>query len=431
MDPQTAATSANPHLPWERSYADAINYSRSIDKPPKYFNEANLLKLIPDYAYGDHYDWRFFRGVITSDSRKSASLHRLVKNYLNFARQTEFRTWIAHGLLLLWYWNGIAFPWDQDVDVQMPIADLHSMCRRYNQLMVVENVGDNEGNFDGFGRYFVDCGSSITHRNRGNGNNGIDARFIDVDLGQYVDITGLAVSNDKMPDDLYQHATSDQRRMGNYDRNKAMTVYNCRNDHFVMLHELLPLVPAVIENQVGYIPHDVVQPLFQEYGLNSLTNVVHYNYRFLPELRIWELKAILRDYLKQPEKWLDDHPITLPPEWDTVNASRHIDFDDDRAWDNDFAGLTNVDVAQLLKHPAVFRKQYKLRWFTRYNQGEVDRVINFRYAEQLMAVHNLINSEPKLGLGLEPDYSMTQLVKDGDDYKDRVAQMVGLAAEMG
>ncbi|CAN3372753.1 hypothetical protein DIURU_004758 [Diutina rugosa] len=431
VNPKAALESIDNSLPWESAYADAIDFSLSVDKPPKYFNEANILKSVTDYAFGDHYDWRFFKGIITSDIRKSASLHRLIKNYLNFARQTELRTWIAHGSLLAWYWNGIAFPWDQDVDVQMPIADLHSMCRRYNQSVVVENVGDNKGNFDGFGRYFLDCGSSITHRNKGNGLNGIDARFIDVDSGQYVDITGLAVSEDKMPADLYQYADSEQRRMSSFDRNKAMTVYNCRNDHFVMLHELSPLVPAVIENQVGYIPHDVVQPLLQEYGLKSVTNVVHHNYRYSPELRIWELKSLLRDYLKNPEKWLDDHPIKLGPDWDTVNASRNINFDDDHAWDNDFDGLTNIDVAQLLKHPSVFRKQYKSRWFTRYNQGEVDRVINFRYAEQLMAVHELIKSEPALGSGLEPDYSMTQLIKDGDDYAERVNQMVGLAAAMG
>ena len=115
---------------------------------------------------GEHYDWRFFNGITIGKDEQFIILHRLIKNYLNFARENGIITWIAHGSLLSWYWNGIAFPWDTDIDVQMPISELYKLGRYFNQSLVIENVGDSYNEFDGMGRYFIDVGSSITHRKK-------------------------------------------------------------------------------------------------------------------------------------------------------------------------------------------------------------------------------------------------------------------------
>ena len=71
--------------------------------------------------------------------------------------------------------------------------DLHKLSLQFNQTIVVEDPED------GFGRYFLDIGSFITLREKGNGNNNIDARFIDIDTGLYIDITALALSNSETP----------------------------------------------------------------------------------------------------------------------------------------------------------------------------------------------------------------------------------------
>lgn len=52
---------------------------------------------------------------------QSLTLHRLIRTWLSFTRKTGITTWIAHGSLLSWYWNGIAFPWDNDIDVQVQL----------------------------------------------------------------------------------------------------------------------------------------------------------------------------------------------------------------------------------------------------------------------------------------------------------------------
>ncbi|QEL61594.1 hypothetical protein CJJ09_003741 [Candidozyma auris] len=188
----------------EKSYLESLLDSNSTDSPVKYFDEAKLVNSDKSKVFGEHHDWRFFDGLTINTDKQTLVLHRLIKNYLQFCRSHGLVTWIAHGSLLSWYWNGMAFPWDSDTDAQMPISDLHRLAREFNQSLVIENVGvdDAAGDksaFNGMSSFFIDVGSSITHRDRGNGMNNIDARFIDVATGLYVDITALSVSNESAP----------------------------------------------------------------------------------------------------------------------------------------------------------------------------------------------------------------------------------------
>ena len=34
-----------------------------------------------------------------------------------------------HGPLLSWYWNGLLFPYDNDIDIQMPIDELVNLAK--------------------------------------------------------------------------------------------------------------------------------------------------------------------------------------------------------------------------------------------------------------------------------------------------------------
>lgn len=134
----------------EKNYLDSIRFSLAKqDSPPKYFAEARIF----DTAIGDHYDWRFFGGIKLFSFEQNAALHRMTRAWLSFCRKQGITTWMAHGSLLSWYWNGIAFPWDNDIDVQVPVMDLHKLGLYFNQSLIVEDAND------GFGRYFLDCGS--------------------------------------------------------------------------------------------------------------------------------------------------------------------------------------------------------------------------------------------------------------------------------
>jgi len=52
-----------------------------------------------------HYDARYFHGVVSDDERNSTQLH-MIHAYLNFFNEKGLDTWIAHGTLLGWWWNG-------------------------------------------------------------------------------------------------------------------------------------------------------------------------------------------------------------------------------------------------------------------------------------------------------------------------------------
>ncbi|KAL8965471.1 MAG: hypothetical protein Q9183_003836, partial [Haloplaca sp. 2 TL-2023] len=66
---------------------------------PKYFHEPGGSEL------GNHYDSRFEHGIQEYADRKITQLHML-RAYLTFFHENRLETWLAHGTLLGWWWNG-------------------------------------------------------------------------------------------------------------------------------------------------------------------------------------------------------------------------------------------------------------------------------------------------------------------------------------
>lgn len=52
-----------------------------------------------------HYDRRYFKGIV-SDAERTETQHHMVRAYFGFFREKGLDTWIAHGTLLGWWWNG-------------------------------------------------------------------------------------------------------------------------------------------------------------------------------------------------------------------------------------------------------------------------------------------------------------------------------------
>ncbi|EGW33227.1 uncharacterized protein SPAPADRAFT_60563 [Spathaspora passalidarum NRRL Y-27907] len=182
------------------------------------------------------------------------------------------------------------FPWDGDVDVQMPIADLHKLAQLFNQSVVVD-FGNDMDNLR-YGRFFVDVTSSISHRDKGNGRNNIDARFIDMDSGLYVDITGLAISETKAPDRYDGGLRNSKLERSRKDvteaqRNAHLKVYNCRNKHFTRLDELSPLKLTLVEGEFAYVPEQFTTILVDEYQTKSLSVRDYRQMAFMSNLRNW------------------------------------------------------------------------------------------------------------------------------------------------
>ena len=69
----------------------------------KYFNEPHGRAL-------QHYDVRYFRGRISAEQR-AVTLSQLIVAFLDIMESEGIVTWLAHGTLMGWYWNGHPLPW--------------------------------------------------------------------------------------------------------------------------------------------------------------------------------------------------------------------------------------------------------------------------------------------------------------------------------
>ena len=65
----------------------------------KYFHEPGGSSL------GNHYDSRYYHGIDTYENKRDTQLHML-RAYFAFFAETSMETWLAHGTLLGWWWNG-------------------------------------------------------------------------------------------------------------------------------------------------------------------------------------------------------------------------------------------------------------------------------------------------------------------------------------
>lgn len=226
---------------------------KHIVKSGKHFSEAWVNG--DTKGAGVHFDWRFFREFKTVE-QKQETLHRMLRAWLDFTDREGIITWLAHGTLLGWYWNGMSMPWDFDGDVQMPIREFDRFARLYNQTLVVQSLED------GGGRYYVDVGPTYVERLRGNGKNVIDARFIDVDTGMYIDITGLAYA-------------------------EQQEKFHCKNWHRYTLEDVSPLRRTLFEGKPAYVPRNFQKILNFEYKKNPLHNDRFQGAFFSKHMRLW------------------------------------------------------------------------------------------------------------------------------------------------
>lgn len=332
----------------ESNYFSSLALSLRTETVPKYFNEARLVRSVRNWGLGSHYDWRFYKGLINFSDTQLPVLHGLLTAWLRFTAANGLTTWVAHGLLLLWYWNGMVFPWDADIDVQMPVKDLHRLAQNFNQTVVVD-FGDNpaisskasddtsSGVNMRHGRYFVDCATWISHRRMENGLNFIDARFIDLDSGLYIDITGLAISN-TMSEERYDlqlpkeyarkyhfRNTKTNKHMRSpdekeFERNTEMGLVNCRNNHFVQVSQLSPLTLTYVEGVPAYVPRDFSGMLQAEYGSSSIGTNKYRSYAFLPRLRLWQDTRVVRKHIKK-EKAGDKKEVDMGSDAGTASST--------------------------------------------------------------------------------------------------------------
>ncbi|EGV64664.1 hypothetical protein PSN45_005003 [Yamadazyma tenuis] len=321
-------------------------YSVPLKDETTYYKLATLLKVDGNKDAGWHYEWRFFNGGLRYlkdgwtqtqlEIREQIILDRLLRNWFRFAEEKGIISWIAHGPLLSWYWDGLMFPYDIDIDIQMPSAELNRLSKHYNMTLVIEDVND------GFGKYLIDCATFLQHRDMAPKDNHIDARFIDVDTGTYIDITGLGKNEESPPQEF-----------NSYIRNKnakgdSVNLYSDRRKHWLTFESISPLRYSMIGGVPVYVPNDIMSMLNHEYPKGT-TSYQFEDYFYVPILRLW----LKRDRL---QVLLDDKGLK------DINLDQMTEF---------LKGLTVDDKVKLLEtHDSVLIEYYLTHKHTQLHEIE-------------------------------------------------------------
>lgn len=276
----------------EQMYYNSLKYCSNFEKQEDektYFKMATIKQEAKnrDKEWGWHYDWRFFNGALNYDKsgwsekelnyRANVILDRLLRAWNRFAEEKGIISWLMHGPLLSWYWNGLMFPFDLDIDIQMPMSELVRLAKDYNQTLVIEDP------LEGYGKFLIDVGTFIHNRDISTKSNHIDARFLDVDSGIYIDITALANSKANPPEEYNDKSLVDIEKAKDDDKAE---LYNDRRKHFYKLEELSPLRYSMIEGVPVFVPSAITNRLKFEYS-KGLTALEYNGWYFVEKLNLW------------------------------------------------------------------------------------------------------------------------------------------------
>lgn len=270
---------------------DFLQYANKIvDSADRFFK---YPWIITDVVSGrsHHLAYPFFKKFI-SDRERQSVIHHMVRAWFQFAEANGFASWINYGSLLGWAYNGVNMPWDTDIDIQLPIAQIDRLGQEFNRTLVMENP--RFGN----AKYMLEV--APTYIRQGNGRNFIDARFIDINSGLYIDISALSHSTSIPPPEFYEQFNSKDEVA------KAMPVH-CKNWNWHTLDELLPIRHTYFEGASVYIPHNISSILDRKYGHASYTTKLHFlSHNYQKDIQMWVPDRICERPPNVPSRFVDE-----------------------------------------------------------------------------------------------------------------------------
>ena len=188
-------------------------------------------------------------------------------------------------------------PWDWDIDTQVSLPSLKYLGQHFNGS--IYDYSSAESNPDQVPvverQYLLDVNPAIVERDRGNGDNVIDARWIDMRNGLYIDITGLAETEPKF----------------------QPGIWSCKNYHHYHTTDLYPMRETLYEGMVAKIPYAYDRILTTEYQEKALV-VTEYEGYDLPLFGSTQLllMSFLCSHKWQPEikEWVKKTPAEIKQE---------------------------------------------------------------------------------------------------------------------
>jgi len=157
-------------------------------------------------------------------------------------------------------------PWDQDIDTQVSGETLNYMAQNLNRTL--HNYTSDDSTIQR--AYLLDVNPWSRERDRGDGMNIIDARWIDTRNGLYIDITGLSETEPDI----------------------APGIWTCKNYHHYRTKDLYPMRESVYEGVPAKIPYAYDKILMEEYNEKALILTDYEGHVWNQEERLWIKKPI-------------------------------------------------------------------------------------------------------------------------------------------
>jgi len=212
-----------------------------------------------------HHDTRFLsaeRATFMTPDLVRASLGDLLSSYFETMDKLGMKeTWIAHGTLLGYHWGGHILPWDTDIDMQISASNMVQLVEsRYNFTVHPVPLSTRRTMFNQSvparspTSYLLDINPywttpkiltklSITWDVA----NKIDARWIDMSNGKFVDIT-------------VAHEAPSGKEL------------QCKDGHRYSKAAIYPLSASTLDGIKVRVPANPAEILADEYGKPALTN---------------------------------------------------------------------------------------------------------------------------------------------------------------
>lgn len=231
---------------------------------------------------GDHTNFPFFQSVV-DQNRRWYAIHHMMRSYAKFMRRTGYQYWVFSGNAISWYFNGNNMPWDDDIDVRMSAKEMDRMAITHNATLIIEDPQDGDGIY-----YFS---ISPWYGKETRLGNHIDARFIDIRSGLYIDITCLYEAIMKTKEEILQQnhlfdywgVEPDQRE----DYLSKHTVLTDKNNNWLWEEHFRDQFRTLFEGTMVHMPYHYAEVLKYSYGEDVLRNNIFNGYRYFPELGMW------------------------------------------------------------------------------------------------------------------------------------------------
>ncbi|XP_014551309.1 hypothetical protein COCVIDRAFT_113211 [Bipolaris victoriae FI3] len=313
--------------PLVNSFSNGHTYKHA---PTKYFYES---------TFNSHYDGRFASAELPFRERVW-NLRLMLKAYTETMDQIGIQTWIMHGCLLGWWWNGGLMPWDKDLDFLVEEEGMQELGEWWNMTvhhfpaasLGLDDARSAESNrwaserhaaqddesdpkeddtarskrlaweqevHENGKKYLLEVNPNYNNKSTSDKYNLIDARWIDTSNGLYIDITTLHIAplssaqesdlNNNNEDDPFSLTPSFTTHPSPHEPDpysEEIQLY-VKDTHAYLSSQIYPLRTSYLEKVAIKVPFAYEEVLLEEYGSEALTESWYNGYAFESEKGVW------------------------------------------------------------------------------------------------------------------------------------------------